>query len=831
MRRYALPLVLIVLVALGVWWFAELEPSAARAPLPQPAEQNSPPALDASRLEAGTSGAREATALPAEPSEPAPPPKDTQHPTGTVRAHCIDDSGRPIEGVELQGDGAHTLAKSGPDGRVEGALKLWRADGGEMWIVLREAFHVKRDFTRVLLPDAVCDLGDVVLAPAGRIEGRVVDERGQAVAKAAVWSGRLAFAEWASSQEPDSVWAASADDGSFVLEGVPVGATRLAARADGYAPAERAPLELSAGQELRGIEIALTQHKQSDDDAGFVVRVFTPAGEPVPGAEITYAIHESGGGSSGSNTADEHGTRKLACGPAGRVFVRARDPEGRFAAAGAYDVPASRGSIELHLGETTLHTLLVTDEQGKPVERYAFRIVQQPEWKQLPGLKETDVHGLLYCWLPDPGTTASFGVPDEKRVPHADGRCELRAPPLDFVIQVDARDFALAQIGPLSPASTPAEIHVTLQRLPGIHGIVLVEGKPCAGAWVKLFDAPGKQRETLVNEFPSRVMASPRLTTSSASDGSFVLELREPGDYEVQAGTPERGIAEFGPVHLVPEKGAQDLVLELPDFGALEGRVLANAGAKLRDLVVGASRGDGKPLSVRTDEQGRYRFDKLSPGRWLLRLLGEDIDPHGEGSELRDNPAPDAEFPSSCEVRAGETTKADIDLRTSAELVASVKIAGWEEARWSASLEPSGSVQCRGANVVDVDVEHLRLSVEQPGEYLLRLDAQVKGQSHSLGFEEHVLLEAGANTWSFASESGVLVLANHTPESPWVYLRSRTPGGHSISVSVQLPAHGELTLPGIPLGSWARVVWKDGKPVEDATTQVTAGASARLEWN
>ena len=115
-------------------------------------------------------------------------------------------------------------------------------------------------------------------------------------------------------------------------------------------------------------------------------------------------------------------------------------------------------------------------------------------------------------------------------------------------------------------------------------------------------------------------------------------------------------------------------MLELPGLGAIEGRVLANAGVKLRDLVVGAARGDGRPFSVRTDAEGRFRFETLSPGRWLLRIQREDIDPNGVTSELRDTPESDAPFPSSCEVRAGETTRADIDLRQFAEIVASTLV-------------------------------------------------------------------------------------------------------------------------------------------------------------
>ncbi len=818
MRRFVLPLMLLVLVALGAWWIGARGPQPASAPLPPPSAENGIAAHDASDLEAGAQRARAATDLPVAPKVAEPP-------SATVRAHCIDDRGLPIAGVELGGDSNAVVARSGVDGRVEGHWRLGRTDGQMSWITLREPFHLGQLFLRVLVPDALCDLGDVVLVPAGRIRGRIVNERGKPVSGAFVWSTR---ADKPLGGQDSS--AASAVDGNFVLDAVPCGPTRVTARARGYVASERSGLELLAGQELRGIEIALTE-RESEDAAGFLVRVWTPAGEALPLANLVCDIREKRGQSVGTWTADEHGTLKLPIGPEARVNLRATDPAGRFAPACAFDVPASSGSLDLRLGATSLHTLLVEDQSGKPVESFAFRVLQAPESTPLPGLERTDARGLLRCSLPDAGTDSSFGVDPEQRQSHPEGRAELRAPATPFVIQLDAPDCALSQVGPLVPESLPAEVRVTLQRLPGIRGIVTAEGKPVAGAWVKLFAAPGRKRETLVDDFPSHVMAAPELATSTDEQGRFALELREAGDYEVQAGAPERGVAEFGPVHLVPDKGAQELVLELPALGALEGRVLANPGVVLRDLVVGASRGDGRPLSVRTDADGRFRFDKLSPGRWFLRLVEGDIDPHGETTQLRDEPASEAPFPANCEVRGGETAHADIDLRQSAELVARVELAGWEGARWHASLEPEGATQCRGLRIDDVDGEHVRLLVDQPGDYRFWLNGTLPGAQHSLGFEELVHLEAGPNTWKFASPTGTLVLANRKDEELSTYVRCRLAGGRELSLNLQLAAQGELTLSGIPLGSWARLDWRDDLPVEDGTTEVSAGTPGRLEWN
>jgi hypothetical protein len=358
---------------------------------------------------------------------------------------------------------------------------------------------------------------------------------------------------------------------------------------------------------------------------------------------------------------------------------------------------------------------------------------------------------------------------------------------------------------------------------------VTVDGKPASGAWVRLIEAVNK-RELLVSDMPSRVMAAPLLATTSEADGSFALPLRFAGEYELQAGNAQRGVAELGPLHLDASAGARNLVLELPAFGAIEGALLVNPGANLRDLVVGASRGDGHPLSARTDAEGRFRFERLSPGHYLLRLMREDVDPRGGSTELRDTPPP-GPLPSSCEVRPNETTHADIDLRQTAELVAHIELQGWEQARWQASLEPQGATQCRGASVEGVDLEHLRLRVDQPGEYFLRLDATLPGSPAGLGFEEPLHLDAGSNTWSCAAPTGGLVLANRGNAPLWGYARCRFSNGRSASVGAQLPAHGELACPHVPAGTWTGVTWKDGQAVEEGTTEVTSATPGRLEWN
>ncbi len=298
----------------------------------------------------------------------------------------------------------------------------------------------------------------------------------------------------------------------------------------------------------------------------------------------------------------------------------------------------------------------------------------------------------------------------------------------------------------------------------------------------------------------------------------------------VQAGSEGLGEAESGTLTLEPRTGAQGIVLELAALGAIEGRLLVPADESARDRVVGASRGGGRSCSVRTDAEGNFRFEKLSPGAWLLRPLAEDIDPAGDGFEIRDAVGGAGEIPSTCTVRPGETTRVEIDLRHKAEFVAHIEVAGLEGGQWTASLDPEGVSFSRRTSLSQVAAEALRMSVDQPGDYALRIAVWKPEMHGSLRIEERVHLDAGPNVWTLAGPAGQLVIANTLGDKVYPQLRCEAPGGRTLEFDLELAAHEEVTLPCLPVGRWARVHYDAGRFVEDAVLEITAATPARIEW-
>jgi Carboxypeptidase regulatory-like domain len=827
-----LVVVFLVLLGCGVWWFVQLEPSAARAPLPPPAAEGELAIPAASSLESSDANTRTKTEATTLEAATTPPPKPETLPKATLHARCVDENAKPIADVEVLRYDSDLLAHSDGDGRIECPVPLVRAGPISVQLTLRERFHLSQTFKRVLSEGQVCELGEVVMPRGARILGRVLDPEGKPCAKASVVTTHISFAKWHEEQERDSITATTAEDGSFALDGVPAGTLRVAAFAEGYVTVEAAPLEVLAGQELRGVQLAFVA-KEEVDESGLLVRVLQPSGEPYPGAYISCEWRDGEHSSMSFNLADAKGEYRIRSGPGGAVDIAVTDPAQRFPNACVLAVPISRRTLDIRLEEGSAHALRVVDEQAAPVETYALRVLDETQYHPVSsGAMLRDTNGLLRDLFIGHGLAGPYAPRPQERKAHAGGRAEIHTGSSAFVVQVDAAGFSPGEAGPFLAGEAQAELRLVLKRLPGIRGRIVSAGQPVAGAWVRLFKATREGDLVLVHGFASSIEPVVRAETKSAADGSFQLPLRDAGKYVVQAGSAELGEAESAALALRPSAGAEGIVLELPALGAIEGRLLVAPDESARDRVVGASRGSGNACSVRTDAEGRFRIAKLTPGNWRLHPFDEDVDPAG-GFEVRNSstsPTSPTEDPAACKVRSGETTRIDIDLRRKAVLVARVELAGWEGGKWSATLEPVGATFSRKATQTLVSLEALRLSVDQPGDYALNLEVAKPEQHGYLVFEERVHLDAIVNTWTLAGAVGQLLIVNTLAQTAYPTLVCDLPGGRHATFALNLAAHEEATIQGVPLGNWTGFRYEKGQRIDEGSIEVTAGAPARMEW-
>ena len=147
-------------------------------------------------------------------------------------------------------------------------------------------------------------------------------------------------------------------------------------------------------------------------------------------------------------------------------------------------------------------------------------------------------------------------------------------------------------------------------------------------------------------------------TATSDSEGRFELELVEERPFLVRASHPAWAIGETGPFAAAD---AEELAVEvvLTAGGTLEGVLRSTSGARVDGRFVVAHHGDGEPRCARTDGEGRYRFEKLAPGAWLVFVSAEELDPN---SRSYGGYRGDAPMEWSCTVEPGQTTRFDLDV-------------------------------------------------------------------------------------------------------------------------------------------------------------------------
>lgn len=211
----------------------------------------------------------------------------------------------------------------------------------------------------------------VVLRPAGRLRGRVVDSQGDPIQDAVVAAhpDPRAMTSMNGMRGSRPMWTQTDDDGRFLIEGVEPGVLQVSADAEAYQEQVRTGIEVAAGQDLEfNFELR----------TGAVVEgtVTTSDGEPVAGAllnirrQVEGEAYLSGGASGQSDVEGRYRIDGVPTGPASiSVFHASRE--------------RLKKSVEVRPGTTVVDLVLergfevsgqVVDAYGKPVGGAAMSI-------------------------------------------------------------------------------------------------------------------------------------------------------------------------------------------------------------------------------------------------------------------------------------------------------------------------------------------------------------------------------------------------------------------------------------------------------------------------
>ena len=303
---------------------------------------------------------------------------------------------------------------------------------------------------------------------------------------------------------------------------------------------------------------------------------------------------------------------------------------------------------------------------------------------------DEDEHPLERAWMmpfiDDAGVGENWSYSDEE------GVCSLLLPGEPFLLRIGCPGFEAQWVGPLDPLTIPGELPVTLVGEPQLHGVVLSEGVPVSGATVHLVQSLNARSRVVYKGFTSRFFSNVKPVEADAQ-GRFRVPLGEPEDESWSLLVEKHGFArsEYLVGQVAAARDVPEIEVNLTSGGTLEGRVFVPSTQSQEGVVVACSREDGRPLVTRTDADGRYRFEHLTPGRWLV----EDREEAPVGSSMSTVSAEEMPFLPNVEILEGGTTTFDLDTHWRVDLaVQGSLVLGGEGAQgWTAVLIPGHGVE------------------------------------------------------------------------------------------------------------------------------------------
>lgn len=466
-------------------------------------------------------------------------------------------TGKPVAGAKVTGssdleDSSASVTKVS-DSR--GAYRVGPLPVGRANIVVRAKGFLESDEPVVTITAGGSARRDVRLSPAASIHGRVVDEAGNAVARAKV-SARAVGEETLASQ------ATSGQDGGFELEGLPAGKYLVSVDHSKFKPLRREAATAPAS----GIALVLRRGAVISGD------VRSGDGSGMPGVTVWASrvqedleeMHGRSDGQSPSETGEE-GKFRLEGLEAGEYWIRARTEAGGESGTGgrytsAKVVVAEGGAdvaVRLVFEEGGSISGVVVDGKGAPVAGVALTAF--PEMGASVESRRSEREA---TWRASGSATS--GADGRFTIPHLTAVNYRLHPRKDGYGSSRGEESPLAQVG-------SSEVRVVLQAMGVIRGQVLHrDGTPLTSFFLN-----GEKRQD--------------------AEGRFSFPIRESGTVRLSVWTVElAGVDRTVDV----QEGA---VVELPpivlDEGrSIEGRVVDAAGAPVEGALVDV--GGGEPPSI-----------------------------------------------------------------------------------------------------------------------------------------------------------------------------------------------------------------------------------------
>lgn len=499
-----------------------------------------------------------------------------------------DPEGHPVEGatitVQIADQNATRLALAGspPEERAtvtgaDGRFALAGLQPGEVvGLLVKRQGYTSRAVSRLQPP--LEEPVRVVLDPASRISGRVLDEKKDPIAGAQVVLRR-----------ESGIAAAGTTDGEgrFLLEGVRSGRFALDASAQGHLAGRVNEIEVSAGSDVDDLDIVLSR------GAALEGTVSAPDGSPVADAVVRALPAQEG--ASGllfvvpEVRTDAGGRYRLEGLHEGRQSVTAEHPEYQRTTR-EFEIQEDEARLDLRLGEGWEVAGRAVDASGRGVA--GVRV----ELRGADGGDRETTSGA-------DGGFRFTGVGEGLHRLQAERQGYARPPERE--VQVAGRAVR--------------DLELRLDRGGALSGQIL-----------------GLSFQDLARV---QVAATQEGTTSEQEgrtdyQGRYRVEDLAPGDWRIVARLPDGRLAQ-DTVTVPPGDRGAVLDLEFERGLSLTGRVLAGA-APVAGALVNLRAGDGSGGGGRSGPQGEFRIEGLAPGVYTLMVIAPQSKvPHQETVDLR----------------------------------------------------------------------------------------------------------------------------------------------------------------------------------------------------
>lgn len=481
-----------------------------------------------------------------------------------LAGRVVDPSERPVSEAQVRIEGgpggAEPQAVTGPAGQF--VLEGLRA-GETLSLRVSRAGYAAVNLDPITVPAE--EPVTVVLRPAARVSGTVVDEDGSPVSGVSLLLTR----------DSRVLGAATSDSvGRFAVEGVEPATLALTAMAPGFLPSVQSDLDVPQGGELADLEVILER------GAVLAGTVTAPSGEPAPRARITV----SGGGAPGSfaglglsqAAADEDGHYRLEGVAEGERSVRV-EWNGLPPAARSVEVRAGTNRLDVQLEGGAAVSGRVVTSGGEPVEGAELRLAPLQEAGGAPPSATSAPDGSFRFAAVSPGRYRLQGA-----------RPGYAGPPRDVEVAgepVSDLELRLDRGGALSGR---------------LHGLLPAE----------LFQVEVRATSPL----------SPRDQVSRPGpDGAWRLDDLGPGVWSVVAQIQGTSRAARASVVIEPGKEAV-LDLELGRGFILSGQVHRD-GEPMSQAVVILQEGTSTGGTGLTGPDGRFRIEGLAGGAYSIHIV------------------------------------------------------------------------------------------------------------------------------------------------------------------------------------------------------------------